>query len=282
MFEISKEEFIDEQLNIIQKKEIEALNILSKIENPYLLKFIGKGIGNSFLNNLKSDYMNKPYIIFEYPSDLIADLYDLFIVEKKGFSEVEAKFIFRQILLGVNEMHKHNICHRNLALNSIFLDENYNIKIFDYDFCCINKEDLKEIVGTRKYIAPEINNNERYNGIKCDIFSLGQILFVIRLGIFGFESSNRNDKNYKFISEKKYELFWKIIKEFVDFAPSNSFKDLFLRMVAYIPEERPSINKILADEWFKDINNLSNEEMMSLENKIKKEFKYRVEEKEKN
>ena len=112
-------------------------------------------------------------------------------------------------------------------------------------------------------------------------FALFQILIGIILGIRGFKSSSRNDNYYRLIIGKKYKLYWESIKLSVGFAPSNSFKDLFLRMVAYIPEERPSINEILAHEWFKEIDDLNEEEMKSLENEIKKEFKHRVEEKEK-
>ena len=237
-----------------------------------MLKYIGNGTRVTFSNNFKIGYKNKPYTIFECPSNLIINFFDLTL----RFTELKAKYIFRQILLGVNAMHEHNICHRNLSLDSIYLDEDYNIKIIDYDFCCINKEDLEVNVGRIGYFAPELAYNKKYNGMKCDIFSLGQILIGITLGIQGFNFPSNNDEYYNFIMRKKYELYWEKIIRDVGFDSSNSFKDLFVRMVAYKPKERPSINEILSHEWFEDINNLSEEEKKYLEKEIKEEFENRV------
>ena len=50
---------------------------------------------------------------------------------------------------------------------------------------------------------------------------------------------------------------------------SNSFKELFLRMVAYNPNERPTIEEILNSEWMQDIKNLNPEQMENLENEIR-------------
>ena len=56
---------------------------------------------------------------------------------------------------------------------------------------------------------------------------------------------------------------------------SNSFKELFLRMVAYNPNERPTIEEILNSEWMQDIKNLNPEQMENLENEVREEFKNR-------
>ena len=36
---------------------------------------------------------------------------------------------------------------------------------------------------------------------------------------------------------------------------SHNFKNLFVRMVAYDPNERPTIEQILFDVWMEEINN---------------------------
>jgi len=91
----------------------------------------------------------------------------------------------------------------------------------------------------------------KYFGIDADIFALGVLLFNIVLGTPCFDSVNT--ERYKKIKDKKYELFWKHFIQADEL--SDKFKDLFVRMVAYNPEERPKIKKILLeDPWLNELN----------------------------
>ena len=46
-------------------------------------------------------------------------------------------------------------------------------------------------------------------------------------------------------------------------------------MVDVNPDERPTIEEILNDEWMKEINHLNEEERNALENEIRNEFELR-------
>ena len=56
-------------------------------------------------------------------------------------------------------------------------------------------------------MAPEIIREQPYNPVKCDIFSLGQLLFSLVTGILGFNSSRENDPDYTLIRQRNYEEF---------------------------------------------------------------------------
>lgn len=56
------------------------------------------------------------------------ELYD-YLSERKVLSEDEARRIFRQISTAVYYCHKHKICHRDLKLENILLDENGSAKV---------------------------------------------------------------------------------------------------------------------------------------------------------
>ena len=58
---------------------------------------------------------------------------------------------------------------------------------------------------------------------------------------------------------------------------SLDFKKLFIRMVAYDPNKRPTITEILNDDWLKEITNLKPDEFKIYEENLIKELKKREE-----
>ena len=91
--------------------------------------------------------------------------------------------IFDNILKGVLCCHEKGICHRDLKLDNILLDENFNLKIADFGFARVNSEKLKnDGEATPGYAPPEIYYNKFYDGIEADIFSLGAVLFNLYIG----------------------------------------------------------------------------------------------------
>lgn len=65
-------------------------------------------------------------LVMEYAAG--GELYD-FLNERKVLEETEARRIFRQISTAVYYCHKHKICHRDLKLENILLDEHGSAKV---------------------------------------------------------------------------------------------------------------------------------------------------------
>ena len=120
-------------------------------------------------------------------------------------------------------------------------------------------------------MAPEIIENRPYDGIKADIFSLGQLLFNLVNNMFGFISSRSNDHYYSLIRNNQLNDYWNS-GPFHNINPSNEFKNLFIRMVAHNPLQRPTIDEILNDPWMQEINNLNNDEINALEHELRNEL----------
>ena len=188
--------------------------------------------------------------------------------------EKHAKLIFKKILNGIQAIHNANIFHRDINPDTIIFDEFDNPKIYSFDLSCLNANNLLDIRGQEEFAPPEIYTNKPYNGFKYDIFSLGQLLFYLVNGILGFNSSQKNDKYYSQIMKKRYDAYWKLVLQHTP-EPSESFKRLFLKMVAFRPEERPTIDDILNDEWMQEINNLNDGDMNILENEVSQELQNR-------
>jgi len=242
--------------------EINVLSILNNANSPYLLRYIRNENGDLILNG--QEPRNEPYIIFED-----APKYDLYsYIRKFGLGENYAKLIFFKILKGIKSMHDSNICHRDIKPSNILFDANYNSKIYGFYFSSINANNFQDRVGTEGYIAPEILANRKYDGKKADIFSLGQLLFNIVTGIRGFESATNSDHYYRYIILKQHQQYFKIIHTHLQNNLSNEFKNLYIRMIAYNPNERPTIDEILNDPWVQEINNV----MQALENEVRGEM----------
>ena len=99
------------------------------------------------------------------------------------------------------------------------------------------------------------------------------IIFLVTQTI-GFQSASRVDHHYALIIKKNYAEYWNI-PAFAQLNLSDNFKNLFVRMVAYDPNERPTIEQILFDVWMEEINNLDAEQIDNLENEVRNEFQNR-------
>ena len=82
---------------------------------------------------------------------------------KQGFQEKHAKIIFSKILEGVQFIHDSDICHLDLTLDNILLDDKYNPIITDFGLSLENIKNKKNeyklinddlIRGTEPYICP--------------------------------------------------------------------------------------------------------------------------------
>lgn len=136
---------------------------------------------------------------------------------------------------------------------------------------CLNSNILQIWFGTPGYISPEIIENRPYNGFNADIFSLGQLLFNIVTGVFGFSSASTDDSRYQLIKNKQFNDYWES-EPFINLNISDEFKTLFVKMVAYDPDERPTIDDIINGPWMQGINNLNVEQMVEIDNEIVETF----------
>ena len=236
--------------------EVEILEKLSSLNSPNIIHLISYG-EDYIINNGIPEKEEKQYIILEYmPNN---DLF-YYATHLNGINEQNIKQIFYKILKAVQQCHDKGICHRDLKLENIMFNEQNEPVLLDFGYGGLLNENEKftDFVGTLNYMAPEILKKIPYSGIRSDIFSLGVILFALIIQKFGFEEATPSNKLYRLIIQKKYEEYWEKIgniigKEIIE-KVSPEFKELYLKMVAYSPNERPSIEDIIKCEWLKNID----------------------------
>ena len=248
-------------------KEIEVLNILKPFNNPFIVNIIDSGEG--FVIRKDHPQKKSQYLILEYASK--GELFDYIYYADSGLSERHCKVVFAKILKGIQACHNNGICHRDLKMQNILVDENFNPKIIDFGFATKNNGHLEEYLGTENYAAPEIFLNKPYDGFKADIFSLGVVLLNLTTCKIGFKAATKSDPYYIYIILKKFSRYWNAVSKKIN-GLSEDLKNLFFRMVSYNPEERPTIQQILEGDWMKEIREMNNEQLMQLENEIREEF----------
>lgn len=90
------------------------------------------------------------------------------------------------------------MAHRDLKIENIMLDKDFNVKITDFGFAVtVRGRDgsgfLTSYKGTEAYMAPEINNHFAYHGQQVDLFALGVILFILYSRDFPFAIADSLD-----------------------------------------------------------------------------------------
>ena len=256
-------------------QELQMTTLASGLNNPNIIHLEGHGTGTV---NMKENVTNmRNYMILEYCPKGDLSKY----VENERFTERQAKYIFKKILLGVQALHGANICHRNLKLETVLLDNNFNPKISNFVFATQFQQNnqtimLNEVVGTLHYASPNILSHRSYNGEKADIFSLGVLLFYLVSGRWGFENPTKKDPCYRYIMAGNIDQYWiELYARIGNMNFSNDFKDLYISMVAPNENNRPHIAQVLNHPWFNEINNLDNQQLHQLEVDVRNAFTQR-------
>jgi serine/threonine protein kinase len=100
-------------------------------------------------------------------------------------------------------------------------------------------------------MAPEILLDQEYDGKISDIFSAGTVLFIMCSQFCPFINACKTDRYYSKIISGNWEELWETYNATSSGESifSDSFKDLFQRLVAFNPEERPTLEQIKNHEW---------------------------------
>jgi serine/threonine protein kinase len=211
-----------EKKNLIEKEIL----LMKELFHPNIIKFIEK---------IKIE--SNTFIIMEYFKGKTL-LNFIRNQRKKKLNEIQSKRILFQLISALNYLHKNNICHRNLNLNNILIDEKFNIKIIDLGFLN-EKINLNLNDENLNFFPPEILNIQDYNNFSSDIWNIGIILYFILCGYLPFNNKNKSE----LIDNINNANF---------FLPQNlSFgvKELIKKMICVNPISRISMNNILRNDW---------------------------------
>eukprot|EP00483_Globobulimina_turgida_P007226 UN07240 len=181
-----------------------------------------------------------------------SDLYDAVIFAKNShFSEKKSAKILYHVCNALQYLHKNGIVHRDLKPENIIFMADGTPKITDfglaYSYSNQWQDNMSMTVmhtccGTPYYVAPEVINGDSYN-YKCDMWSLGVILYIMLSGSQPFARDSLNQV-YSCIITGKYEL-----KRGIWAAISKEAKDLIRCLLNVNVDQRYSSVAVNNHRW---------------------------------
>jgi serine/threonine protein kinase len=150
-----------------------------------------------------------------------------------------AKYIFQQLMSVMIYLQDQEISHRDIKLENIMVDFNFNLKLIDFGLAMPNLNNLETYCGSLHYCAPEILQFSPYNGLKSDMWSCGVVLYSLLTGILPFDHVS-NIKTSRFIKNCDY-----LIPKHISKSASNLIRSLLTLDV----NQRLFPKEVLIHEW---------------------------------
>ena len=149
------------------------IQIMQNLHHPHIVRYKGSERTDDTL-----------YIFMELVS---GGSISALLKKYKTFALLTTKNYTRQILLGVEYLHRENFVHRDIKGPNILVDSQGNVKLADFGA----SKQLKELTsycegcetrtGTPFWMAPEVVRGSKY-GRKADIYSVGCVVYEMVSG----------------------------------------------------------------------------------------------------
>mmetsp|Transcript_9654 Transcript_9654/g.19380 ORF Transcript_9654/g.19380 Transcript_9654/m.19380 type:complete len:365 (-) Transcript_9654:305-1399(-) len=198
---------------------------LQHIEDPYkevaAMQFMSRGGMHPHVMGALDVLQDDDYLILFMPYCTSGDLFG-FVKQATRFPENMARYWFAQILDGLSHLQRMGICHRDMSLENILVDEYTRSVVIDLGMCLRVPYDngkgigdvtagglrrlMKPLIpcGKPNYISPEIlASNKPFDGFAIDLWATGVTLFIMLVGLPPWEFARPDDPRYVMVTRGK-------------------------------------------------------------------------------
>ena len=240
IYNIESEEFM--VVKKPKKNDVETLKLIEREKENYL-KLKNFPLVPKFYGIIKDKY---DLLVIEYISgNLLMDIVNKEVI----LLEIEIKTIVFEIMIIIEFLHRNNFIIRDLKPDNIIIDENKTVVLIDFDRLINNNQDNENFTNdfSHDFVAPEVNEGKITN--KCDIYSLGMLIYYLVINKIPSLENRSQYNNFKRHINLE-ELYYNCIKE--------------------EPSDRPDISQVILDFY---INNYSKIKIDNLNQNFKRYFK---------
>ena len=221
--------------------------IASSLSHPNIVKVYNHGT-----------IEGRPYIANEYINGrTMKDMLDF----RSSIPIAEAVGYMLQLTSALFYAHQHNLIHRDIKPQNIFVMTDGAIKLGDFGIAQADGIDdgltkSSEIVGSVHYLAPEISQGKPAS-IQSDIYSAGVTFYELLTGHVPFEKDTPVNIAVAHVKEK-----FPPVKKYLPNCPKEIEK-----IIANATKKRLSERYKTADEFYEDLLELSNNPQVLKEKK---------------
>lgn len=167
-----------------QKEFIDEVNILSKLDNPFIVKFIGACTTTPNL-----------CIVMEYMQMSLHEALHVDCADLADFTDGDRLMMITQTLTGLEYLHDKKVAHCDIKSRNVLIDhdgEKFTVaKLTDFGLSMMKNEtetslssnsELVRHIGTPRYSSPEVLRGELMNLDQMkmsDMYSYGLVVFEI-------------------------------------------------------------------------------------------------------
>lgn len=169
---------------------------------------------------------------------------------------------------GLSHLQKMGVCHRDMSLENILVDEYKTSVVIDLGMCLrvpyasddgsvsdVTSGNLRLLMrplipcGKPNYISPEIlRSDEPFDGFAIDLWATGVILFIMLVGLPPWEFAREEDPRYRMVIKGGLTRMLASWQRSV----SPAAADLLQRMLMENPRDRLSLCEIKDHPWVLD------------------------------
>ena len=235
-------------------------------------------------------------LIFDHFPTTLRELIQQLKLSKTFLPLSKLESYFKNFLFGMAFLQSINISHRDLKPGNLMLDQDGVLKIIDYGLA----KDIGELndttskftfvyEGTPDYMAPEVEDNDKYNPFKADAFSFGLIIMELattekiqrKVSLEGLNQSIRDQialikKIYENEDQKRVRKFRRILEKclVVDVKERPDFIEILRETIGNGEEGKEKIKFHIKVE---QMTNDECQELFEKESKEKIKFHIKVE-----
>ena len=206
------------------------LELWPQLDHPHLVKLI-----ESFKDE------KRVYMVEQYAPG--GDM--LHYIQQQGvIDESVAREWILQVMDAICYMHESGMGHRDLKLENLLINTQWNLQICDFGFTKSLSENLSQTYcGSKSYAAPEILMGQPYDPMKADVWALGVILYIMVTGKMPFDESKSTKQLLEEMRQQNFRWF-----KYPDI--SDSCKRIIHTMFTWNFKHRPYLFDIMAHTWF--------------------------------